>query len=1082
VKQRLLALLIPLVLNLAAALLLLAADRLAEYFFSLAVGRFGTVWPATGVGLGAVVLGGPRVLPGVVIGCLLANMGLFQGDHFTVPLAEPFWLTALVTAGQIAEIALGAWWLRRTDPTLPELLERRQLLAVFLGAVPVMAALAATVAVPAMFAFHLVPGTSLPAVWALWWLGEAVGILVVLPLILLFLARGGDLWQRRRIGVLLPIATLLASVMAFSAYVVRQEQNQDRLAFVAEARDLNAAIQGQMDRHAEFLRLLGHRTEELGVARLLTTRQISTMERQGEPRTLALGWLEGMDSSDPGLVRLRGAEPRTAATDLAALPFATDPGLRAAIQRAASGHLGAISPRTVSLAGKPQEVLILIQPLARGGLTDTEGDPGERHGYLVALVEVDSLVEPAIAAARGRSLEIRLADRAEPGQEAGHVFYQRGCDCAASHPFPALPSLLATGLLTLGGHHFHSHIAPSPLAAEAGLERKVLFVLISAFLIMSLAGTMLLVVAGNAVMGEEQVVAQASHLRALNSRLVDDIIGRRKVERDLRTLSEAVEHCGTMVIIYAADGRIAYVNPKFTEIMGFEAREVLGQDVDLLRDPETPIEVYDQMDATLEAGLAFQGELCLRRSSGEGIWVRQYVSAIRAEDGAITRFVAIGEDITAERERAEQLSFQATHDLLTRLPNRREFERRVDHLIRSAQVEGSDHVLGFLDLDHFKVVNDTVGHQAGDELLRQIATLFRESLRKRDTLARLGGDEFAILLDSCSVVEAQQVAEELRAALARYEFHWEGRTFRVGVSIGLAEITAESGGRVAVLERADAACYAAKHAGRNRIELAKGTGQGDGHAEEWEREIDRAVTEGRFQLYFQVIVPLAGSRGAAIPLEVLLRMRNERGELVPPEAFLPAARRYGAMSRLDRYVVEHSIAWLARAPHEGVECLCVNLSEEAVADPEFLPAVARLCATAGIRPELLLFEIREEEALCNLTATIEFVRQGREAGFRFALDQMGGGASSFSVLRKLPVHLLKLDGALIRELAREPVARAVVQAIQIVAAALGLPCVAMHVEGETQRATLAAMGIAYGQGYLFGGPVAEPVLPSGGSL
>ena len=423
------------------------------------------------------------------------------------------------------------------------------------------------------------------------------------------------------------------------------------------------------------------------------------------------------------------------------------------------------------------------------------------------------------------------------------------------------------------------------------------------------------------------------------------------------------------------------------------------------------------------------------------------------------------------RERTQELaeanvilSHQATHDTLTGLVNRAEFERRLTHLLASASPH-NPHALLYLDLDQFKVVNDTCGHVAGDDLLRQISALLRTKLRARDTLARLGGDEFGVLLDHCPVAEAKRVADALRELLRAFRFGWQDKSFTIGVSIGLVPLAAAGETLSSVFSAADAACYAAKETGRNRVHLYQADdrmlAQRDGEMR-WIPRIEQALSEGRFRLYYQPIHafgPWAIRHG-----EILLRMVDEQGRIVLPGAFIPAAERYGLMLTIDQWVVSKSLEALKIiADDAGV--FTINISGQSLGAAEFLEFVTDRIKETRVTPDRLCFEITETAAVSELGHVLRFINTLKGVGCRFALDDFGTGLSSFSYLKTLPVDYLKIDGSFIRELAADDIDRAMVEAVNRIGHRMGLSTIAEGVESEAVARKVEEIGVDYGQGY-----------------
>ena len=444
------------------------------------------------------------------------------------------------------------------------------------------------------------------------------------------------------------------------------------------------------------------------------------------------------------------------------------------------------------------------------------------------------------------------------------------------------------------------------------------------------------------------------------------------------------------------------------------------------------------------------------------------------ENGVIKTF-GTEQDITERKELLEKLAYQANHDALTGLVNRGEFERRLGRALDTSRKSGDEHALCYLDLDQFKVINDTCGHVAGDELLRQLGQSLIGCVGNRDTLARLGGDEFGVLIEYCTMAQARRVADKVCMTVAEFRFIWEERVFRIGVSIGLVPITATSESVANVLSAADSACYAAKDEGRNRVHVyhLDDTDLARRQREMWwVARIDQALEDERFQLWSQPIVPIAAGSGEGEDFELLLRLVDEGGEIVLPGAFLTAAEHYGLFTKLDRWVVETAFGWLGRNPKllERLHLCFINLSGASLTDEEFLGFVYEQLEKTQIPPRKICFEITETAAIANLSRARTFMEALRKQGCRFALDDFGSGLSSFAYLKSLPVDYVKIDGAFVKDIVDDEVNLALVRSINDVAEVMGKRTIAESVENNSILEKLCEIGVGYAQGYAIGHP------------
>ncbi len=543
---------------------------------------------------------------------------------------------------------------------------------------------------------------------------------------------------------------------------------------------------------------------------------------------------------------------------------------------------------------------------------------------------------------------------------------------------------------------------------------------------------------------------------------------------ELQKLSHAVESSSSAVIITDIKGDIEYVNPKFTEVTGYTKKEAIGVNPRILKSGQTEEKVYHDLWETILAGKEWKGEFHNRKKDGGFYWGRATISGIKDTEGNITHFIGIQNDVTQEYELSEQLSYQASHDALTGLINRPEFERRAERLLSTIKIDETEHALCFLDLDQFKIVNDTCGHTAGDELLHQISKVLQHEVRKRDTLARLGGDEFGILMEHCSLKHAHRVAKSLLKAVHDFQFIWEDYSFRVGVSIGLVVITETTTNLGELLKQADAACYMAKDLGRNRIHVYHfdDSDIAQRHGEmQWVTRIYRALEENKFYLYAQSIVPLDGSNDAHY--ELLIRMKDEDGKIISPGAFLPSAERYDLMEKLDSWVIEKTFNLLANNPDflAQINFISINLSGQSLAENNVLDFIVEQLDKSEIDGEKICFEITETMAIANLSNAMKFISTLKELGCRFALDDFGSGLSSFGYLKNLRVDYLKIDGMFVKDIVDDPIDHAMVKSINEIGQVMGMQTIAEFVENDVIKGMLKEIGVNYAQGYGIGKPM-----------
>jgi diguanylate cyclase (GGDEF)-like protein len=422
----------------------------------------------------------------------------------------------------------------------------------------------------------------------------------------------------------------------------------------------------------------------------------------------------------------------------------------------------------------------------------------------------------------------------------------------------------------------------------------------------------------------------------------------------------------------------------------------------------------------------------------------------------------------ALEEEKDRVSYQATHDSLTGLINRREFERRLTEALHEANLDDSHHVLLYLDLDQFKIVNDTCGHIAGDSLLQQLHLTLQERIRQNDSLGRLGGDEFGVLLKHCCVDDALRVAESLRQAIQEFRFAWEDKSFSVGISIGAVAVDKHSGGISNLLSAADAACYMAKERGRNRVQLYRQTDEdlARQHGDMlWASRINEALNEDMFELFCQPIVAVASTSSASHHFEILVRLRERNGDLTPPGAFIPAAERYDMIAQLDRWVIDCAFDYLQQHQQTGKICFAINVSGKSLSEKSLLEHIEKRLRSGDVGIHEICFEITESAAVTSLATARNFMDSLKTLGCRFSLDDFGRGMSSFSYLKSLPVDYLKIDGSFVLDIALDPVAQAMVNAINQIAHTMNLKTIAEFVENQQVLQELQRLKIDYAQGF-----------------
>ena len=534
---------------------------------------------------------------------------------------------------------------------------------------------------------------------------------------------------------------------------------------------------------------------------------------------------------------------------------------------------------------------------------------------------------------------------------------------------------------------------------------------------------------------------------------IHNISNRINKERELKRLASFPELSPNPIFEFKKDGTITYSNPASIKLFptvtkqGFE-HEIFS-DIDTqyssLEDDHELIRNIAIGDSTFEQKVIYNKETKLFRMY---IW-----------------------DITKLRNLTQKMTYQATHDALTNLINRREFERRLEQAAEETKFNNKNHSLCYMDLDQFKAVNDSCGHAAGDELLKQLSSKINLIIREADTFARLGGDEFGLLLISCPIEKAAIIAEEVRKIVEDFRFHWDGKTFKVGISIGIVILNKQSGSITEIQSAADTACYIAKEQGRNRVHIYEADSTATTkHANEtnWLNRINIALDNDKFVLYFQKIASI--NNDDYEHYEVLIRMISEDGKTIPPNSFIPAAERFDIMSSVDSWVIKNILLIMQKEQYVNIN-FSVNLSGQSLGDLKFMQNCIDQITDSEINPAQLCFEITETAMIANLSNAIRSISILRGLGCKIALDDFGSGLSSFAYLKNLPVDYLKIDGSLIKDIENDKVNITMVKSIIHIGQSMGLETIAEYVENDTVLNLLRDLKIDFIQGY----GVAKPV-------
>jgi diguanylate cyclase (GGDEF)-like protein/PAS domain S-box-containing protein len=571
-------------------------------------------------------------------------------------------------------------------------------------------------------------------------------------------------------------------------------------------------------------------------------------------------------------------------------------------------------------------------------------------------------------------------------------------------------------------------------------------------------------------------IATALTIERLNETVAELEQARNALRDEERRYRELYNQHPSMFFSVDREARIISTNDYAVQELGLPRSRIESRMLSDLIRPGGTQSILEQVAVCISNPSEvhrFEGSII--DTEGQETWLRLTARALATPNESAGSVLIVAEDITATRDLSLELEFNASHDWLTGLYNRREFERQVKAAMNDGRAHGIRHVFCFIDLDQFKVVNDTCGHSAGDALLRHIARCFEDHVRKSDVVGRIGGDEFGILMRNCTLPDAKMSVSTLIATISKDPFHWNSHVFSVGASAGLRAVDEVHGPVDEVFATADAACMSAKEHGRNRVhvyrersdDVAKRKGES-----RWIYRIARALSENAFELHYQPMQPLSDAAGSSPHAEILLRMRDEDNKLVFPDAFIPAAERYGFAVRLDQWVVGQAFEWIVGVGHhvQPDSIWSINLSGASIGDYEFLEFLTdRLCAS-GVSPKSLCFEITETAAIADLVRARRFIEQLKERGCRFALDDFGIGLSSLSYLKTFPVDFLKIDGAFISDMNEDPVNMALVRSINDIGHLTNKKTIAEYVHNEAVLRSVQELGVDFAQGNFIAKP------------
>ena len=1051
--------------NLLAANLWFAAAYLAAGWLGLLMaispGYASPLSPAAGIGIAILASSGWRLLPGVAIAAVL--LGLPLAYPGAPPVGPPGVLPAvLLAAAAVIQAAVGAAVVRRhIDPAIAS---GRDVMR-FLLMAPLVCCLHASLGLSALAWLGVVPREAIAASWLTWWVGDTAGVLVAAPLAWVVAGEPRALWRRRRALVAVPLVLAAGAFIGIYRQSLEWEQAQQLQAFRMKAQEVGQLMQSALSEHERFISAMARALDTSGAS--IAPRGFSGAARtylEQRPELLAMGWLPRVPDRERDTVEswassfyrqryqivdvnadniAQPAKRRSvyypallvepdSSTLVLGRDFMSEPRRAEALGRAlATGRPVATAPIRV------REGRVLAIHL----LQAAAGERGPPAGLLVLTVEIDRHLAQALRQAAFSSFLVAFSDTT-PG----------------AAPTPILDSIGRSWReidyrrdLSFGGRSYQLRLAPTPAYLQANIGWQSWFVLTGGLLLTGLLGALLLVVSGERAQIKAQVRDSTARLREREARL----------EAILDNAADAiitVDHAGMLLSGNAAAG----------VLFGHAPDQLPGMLLDQMLDlPEG--EVHSVL-LRLARSDASERELAGVARNGARFPLSISVSEVplTGED----MFVCVIHDLTEQRRAQEHIHRLAHHDTLTGLENRLSLTQHLEQLLAQARRNDDSVALLFLDLDHFKKINDSMGHQAGDMLLVAVAQRLRELLRDVDVIARLGGDEFIVVMEGALTPElVGAVAVRIVQSLAT-PYDIGGKTVHSGASVGCAMFPGDADSAETLMRHADTAMYAAKSEGRGNFQFFSQAMNAATHERVMmENRLWLALGEKQFELYLQPQVSLG--TGEVVGAEALLRWHHPELGMVAPSRVIPIAEESNLIFAVGDWVLVRAIEILAEWRRDGMETLrlAVNLSARQVQGHELLPRLDQLIARAGIDPSLLELEITESTAMRDPESTRGLLRQLRERGIHVAIDDFGTGYSSLSYLKLFAIDRIKIDRGFVTDIETDANDAAIVTATVNLAHSLGLTVVAEGVETAYQSNFLRSRGCDEAQGFLFARPM-----------
>lgn len=1043
-------------------------------WLSVAPSNASPIWPAAGVALAALLIGGYRLLPGVLLGAMVTQLNSFSNSDFSGNLADVLAIGAVACLGACLQAMLGTWMIEHWVGKHDALIDERKIARFFI-LIALSCVVSATASVTALYARDLIEQDDVVWSWVIWWVGDAVGAIILTPLLFLFFAQPRQVWRGRRRYVLMPLLFTLVSVVVAFNYGQYRENQRIAQVFNRQVELISKAVENSLRNHlATTMAVKALYDSANGVAGEEFSHFVQSIADTNNewlawaPRVLAdqqtdhypIKFVEPLDSALLAPDYDIGSEPLHAEVMARAI---------------ATGKVLAISDQQPDRHQLDRVNTVIFAPVYRRNLPlQTESDRQQAFsGFILNIFHAARDIRLIYDWLGAAELQLRL----EIYDGKQRVFSNLSTDDNISRQFSRLEQ---NRDIDFAGRRLRVRFVPGSEFFHHHHSGTTGWMLLGGLAFCGVAAFGVLLLTGRAARVEELVAERTEDLQRANRTLNQEVALRQRQERELRIAATTFESHDA-ILVTDPGSTILRVNQAFSQITGYSAEEAIGRKPSILASGYHDKRFFRQMYEELAKNNHWQGEIWNRRKNGEIFPEWLTLTGVRDSDNRLTHYVGIFTDVTEKKAAEREIHNLAFYDPLTALPNRRLLLERLKQEISAAKRQAYYGAVFFLDLDHFKTLNDSRGHQVGDELLIQVAQRLSAIIRDEDTACRLGGDEFIVLIPGRysklrqATDHAAMLAEKILSAINQ-PFQVQGSEHHFSTSIGVTIYPEIADLPEEVIQQADTAMYRAKESGRNSISFFRPSMQEAANKRLiLEKELRQAMNEQQFVLHYQ---PQVDEYGRIVSAEALIRWHHPYMGIIPPAEFVPLAEDTHLILPIGAWVLHEVCRQISEWDSQGknLRHVAVNVSSRQFRQSGFVEQVRQSLAEHGLTADRIVVELTEGSVIDNIDDTIVKMYALQTMGIKISIDDFGIGYSSLSYLKSLPLSQLKIDQSFVRHIG-EVNAAVIVETIIIMAHSLGLNVIAEGVETEEQVLFLKAKGCVFYQGYYFSRPVEADKFP-----